>query len=55
VTVVILGIMPGIFVRERYKKIADTELTKKDEAQGIMVSINNFFKGFAVTFKNTSF
>jgi len=54
VTVVILGIMPGIFVRERYKNIADTEL-KDREPQGIMVSIGNFFKGFAVTFKNTSF
>jgi GPH family glycoside/pentoside/hexuronide:cation symporter len=52
--VVILGIMPGLFCRERYKLIADTELTKK-ESKGIIASITSFFKGFGITLKNTSF
>ncbi len=53
ITVVILGVLPGIFVREPYKAIAGTE-TKK-EKQPITRTFANFFKGFAITFKNTAF
>ncbi|MBN1824230.1 MAG: MFS transporter [Endomicrobiales bacterium] len=54
VTVIVLGVMPGIFCRERYKHIADTELLKK-VAKGVTATVTNFFQGFAVTLKNTSF
>jgi GPH family glycoside/pentoside/hexuronide:cation symporter len=52
--VILLGPMPGIFTRERYKNIADVEAAKK-EKPGLSASFVNFAKGFAVTFKNTTF
>lgn len=52
--VVVLGPMPGIFTRERYKAVAETEIEKKNKP-GLKASFANFISGFAVTFKNTSF
>ena len=54
--VIIVGIMPAIFLRERFKAIAVAEAKEKHQApestRKVMLRvIANFFKGFAITIK----
>lgn len=53
VLTIVIGILPAIFLKERFKEIAEAEATQKaksafSEFQGQMVE---FFKGFATTLK----
>lgn len=49
-----LGILPAIFLRERMKDIAISELGKK-AVTGIVNNMTEFFKGFLVTLRSKSF
>ncbi|MGI9341663.1 MAG: MFS transporter [Gammaproteobacteria bacterium] len=60
VFVIVIGVMPAIFLRERFMEIADAEAQdKRAESDGIMtVIVRNmldFFKGFATTIKFVPF
>ncbi|MFC1500869.1 MFS transporter [Elusimicrobiota bacterium] len=52
-SVVVLGIMPAIFSRERFLNVAENEI-KKDKP-GLGAHIIDFLKGFVVTMKNAAF
>ncbi len=47
--VVVFGVLPAIFCKERFKTIADEE-SKKDK-KGLRKHIADFFKGFLITIK----
>jgi glycoside/pentoside/hexuronide:cation symporter, GPH family len=49
-----LGILPAIFLRERMKDIAISELGKK-AVTGVVKNMTEFFKGFMVTLRSKSF
>jgi GPH family glycoside/pentoside/hexuronide:cation symporter len=55
VFVIILGVMPAIFLRERFKDVAAAEADGTREAEGtgaaIMRNIMDFLRGFALTLK----
>lgn len=56
VVTIIIGIMPAIFLRERFKHIAEAEVVEHlEEANGgksvVLRSILDFFKAFAATLK----
>jgi len=53
--VVILGTMPALFCRERYKAASNNELVKPPKLQRVLKHTVEFFKGFVITFKNTAF
>lgn len=60
VVVVVIGMMPAIFLRERFKAIAIAEAQEKHQqaegAGGVMLrNIRDFFNGFATTLKFTPF
>lgn len=60
VVVVVIGVMPAIFLRERFKAIAIAEAQEKHQlaegAGGVMLrNIRDFFSGFATTLKFTPF
>lgn len=60
VVVVVIGVMPAIFLRERFRAIAIAEAQEKHEqaegAGGVMLrNIRDFFSGFATTLKFTPF
>jgi len=48
-----IGILPAIFLKERYKKIAKSE--KKKKSVTLKSNLVSFFKGFAATFKSWPF
>jgi len=48
-----IGTLPAIFLKERYKSIAKSEMEKK--AGSIKKNIMDFFKGFAITIKSLPF
>ncbi len=54
-----IGILPAIFLRERYKKIARSEIDKKARKgsliSGLWKNLKKFFKGFATTVKSGPF
>jgi len=55
-----IGILPAIFLRERFKKIAEAEIMDGEPAEGKTTSafwrnIAEFFKGFGVTVKSGAF
>jgi len=51
VTVVIAGILPAIFLRERYKAIAQAEGKEQNMLQGVRNHIKAFFKSFLIAIK----
>ena len=55
VIVVIVGVMPAIFLRERFKEIAAAELDEPAAAESagsaIVRNLKDFFKGFATSLK----
>ncbi|MBN2143569.1 MAG: MFS transporter [Candidatus Aureabacteria bacterium] len=60
--IIIIGVLPAIFIKERYYKIATAEEKEKDteapQVSGytvIMSRFIEFFKGFLITFKNLEF
>jgi GPH family glycoside/pentoside/hexuronide:cation symporter len=57
VVVVLVGIMPAIFLRERFKELADTESEQKrgDAGSVILRNIADFFRGFLTTLRFTPF
>jgi GPH family glycoside/pentoside/hexuronide:cation symporter len=60
VTVIALGIMPAIFLRERYQNLAAAELTDSPASKGSIFSqlrdsTLDFFHGFAMTLKFSPF
>jgi len=48
VVVIALGVLPAIFLRERFKDVGDGDA---DNPGGVLQSIKNFFHGFAMTLK----
>jgi len=48
VLVIALGVLPAIFLRERFKDVGDGDA---DNPGGVLQSIKNFFHGFAMTLK----
>ena len=56
VIVAVLGVLPAIFLRERFKEIASTEADEKEQnAGGAMEVIMGFLRGFGTTLKFTPF
>ncbi len=57
VIVISIGIMPAIFLRERFKSLAEAEAEVKHEKPGnvILRNLSDFFRGFAITLKFTPF
>ena len=56
VVVAVLGVLPAIFLRERFKEIASTEADeKKQNAGGALEVIMGFLRGFGTTLKFTPF
>jgi glycoside/pentoside/hexuronide:cation symporter, GPH family len=55
--VIIIGIMPAIFLRERYKElaIAEGESATKLAGNAILRNVKEFFRGFAQTLKSREF
>jgi len=52
VVVAVLGVLPAIFLRERFKEIASTEADeKKQNAGGALEVIMGFLRGFGTTLK----
>jgi len=52
VVVAVLGVLPAIFLRERFKEIASTEADeKKQSAGGALEVIMGFLRGFGTTLK----
>ena len=56
VIVIVIGILPAIFLRERFKDIAEAEVAdshaaKESAAQAFMRNMAEFFKGFATSLK----
>jgi len=54
IIVISVGIIPAIFLRERFKDIAQSE-EKVSVAGSFGKIISDFFKGFAITLKSSSF
>ncbi len=54
-----IGILPAIFLREKYKKIAQSEIDKKaikvSASRALWNNLTKFFKGFATTVKSGPF
>lgn len=54
-----IGILPAIFLKERFKKIAALEIGKKADklsfSEALKKNLASFFKGFAVTVKSGPF
>ena len=56
VVVALLGVLPAIFLRERFKEIASTESEeKKQNAGGALEVVMGFLRGFGTTLKFTPF
>lgn len=53
VVVILVGVMPAIFLRERYKEVAASEVDEKKEQPdgGMLHVIKDFIHGFATTLK----
>ena len=51
VVVILLGIMPAIFLRERFKDAADAESDENAGGSSILDSLKDFVRGFALTLK----
>ena len=54
--VIAVGILPAVFLRERYKELATSELQGKEATggtarSGLMTNTIEFFRGFAITLK----
>ncbi|KPJ75053.1 MAG: sugar:proton symporter [Gemmatimonas sp. SG8_23] len=52
-----VGILPAIFLRERFKDVAELEVEeqKSDGPTGVAAQLANFFRGFGVTLKSKPF
>jgi len=54
-----IGVLPAIFLKERFKKIAETEIekqaTKVTAAKAVSTNFKNFFRGFIETVKSVPF
>ncbi len=60
VFVIAIGILPAIFLRERFKDLAEVEAKEKDAEAGaargvIMRNVVEFLRGFAITLKSKPF
>jgi GPH family glycoside/pentoside/hexuronide:cation symporter len=60
VAVVVIGIMPAIFLRERFKDVAAAEVEEHNAELGsagsaVARQVNNFLSGFAITLKSLPF
>ncbi|MGB5470497.1 MAG: MFS transporter, partial [Woeseiaceae bacterium] len=53
VVVILVGVMPALFLRERYKEVAASEVGEKQEQpdSGMLHVIKDFIHGFATTLK----
>lgn len=51
VFVILVGVLPAIFCRERMKNIAEVEARTESATVGLIKSIRAFFKGFVTTLK----